>query len=126
VRVAGGGTQDVFAGPTAALDAAFPTLSGIAVADDGTVFVATTFPGGVFAISPTGTVTRRDGPGSEQAYFDTLRGLDVAPNGTIYVADSARHAVFAVALDGSLSVAIGTPGSLGQGLVYAGDPAVPV
>jgi len=126
VRFAGGGGQDAFAGPTSALDASFPTLSGVAVAADGTVFVATVFPGAVFAISPTGAVTRRDGPGHDDVYFDTLRGVEVAPDGTVYVVDSARHAVFAVAPDGGLSVAIGTPGRLGQGLVYAGDPPVPV
>jgi DNA-binding beta-propeller fold protein YncE len=81
--------------------AAFHTPSGLALAPDGTLFVADTGTHVIRRISPDGVVTTvagsgtpgwRDGPGREAA-FDGPMGIALAPDGRLLVADAYNHRI---------------------------------
>ncbi|GGA29051.1 stalk domain-containing protein [Paenibacillus physcomitrellae] len=85
----------------AAGEAAFQRPQGMAVAEDGTVYIADTYNHAIRQLSPGGKVTTlagdgvagsRDGAGSE-ARFDHPSDVAVAKDGAIYVADSGNHVI---------------------------------
>jgi sugar lactone lactonase YvrE len=95
--------------------ARFTDPFGIAVADEGTVYVsdAGSTPR-IRAIRPDGEVYTlaggvrglADGRAGD-ARFDTPSGLAVAPGGVVYVADTANNAIRRVAPDGSVTTIAG-------------------
>ena len=94
------------------------TIRGIAVATDGTIFVATR--SALFIITLTGRMTllagsRRetgyaDGQG-DKARFNWPTGLAVMADGSLLVADSCNHRLRQVSLDGTVTTVAGS----GQG-----------
>ncbi len=96
--------------------ARFNAPIGIAVAPDGTIFVADTYNDRIRAIDAAGQVRTlaggnapgfRDGTGSD-ALFDTPCGLVVARDGALIVADTGNHRIRRVALDGTVTTLAGT------------------
>ena len=74
---------------------------GVAVGDDGVVYVTDTYNDRIRRIAPNGDVTtiaggsragKADGPAA-QALFDLPTGLAVAANGDLYIADTGNHAI---------------------------------
>jgi streptogramin lyase len=76
-------------------DARFFGPIGVAVAADGTVFVADTYNDRLRAIAPDGTVSTLGGP------FDTPCGVAVAPDGALFVADTGSGQILRVTPDGA-------------------------
>ena len=91
---------------------------GIAIAPDGTIYVADLYR--LRRISPNGQVTTvagsargfADGSG-DRARFDALSGISLAADGAIYAADTGNNAIRRVMPDGSVSTLAG-----GQGQGY--------
>lgn len=95
--------------------ARFADPFGVAVAADGTVFVADGIGSHrIRALSPDGRVTTlagakrgfRDGVGAD-ARFDTPSGLSIAADGTIYVADTGNNAIRRITRDGMVTTLAG-------------------
>lgn len=103
-------------------DARFNQPMGLAVAADGTRYVADSVNHTVRKISPSGDVTTlagepgvsgsSDGVGSA-AHFKLPGGLAVASDGTVYVADTANFTLRQIAPDGTVSTLAGQAGSHG-------------
>jgi hypothetical protein len=115
--LAGDGRRGVLDG--AAGEARFMDPYGVAVAGDGTVYVADGVPAHrIRAISRDGMVTtiaggRRglaDGRGTE-ASFDSPSGLAIGPDGVLYVADTGNHAIRRVTPDGFVTTLAGGGGA---------------
>ena len=96
--------------------AAFHTPSGLALAADGSLFVADTGTHVVRRISPDGVVTTVAGNGSPgygdgagtSAAFDGPMGLALAPDGRLFVADAYNHRIRAIDRGGTVSTIAGT------------------
>jgi sugar lactone lactonase YvrE len=101
--LAGNGTQGFADGP--GNTAQFNDPTGVAVAPNGTVYVADVINNRIRAINPTtgqvttlagnGTVGFADGPGNT-AQFNDPTGVAVAAGGTVYVADLSNHRIRAI------------------------------
>ncbi|USX18447.1 gluconolaconase [Oxalobacteraceae bacterium OTU3REALA1] len=74
---------------------------GVAVGDDGVVYVTDTYNDRIRRVAPNGDVTtiaggsragKADGPAA-QALFDLPTGLAVAANGDLYIADTGNNAI---------------------------------
>ncbi|MBK9295269.1 MAG: hypothetical protein IPN02_00005, partial [Candidatus Microthrix sp.] len=98
--------------------AQFNGPTGVAVAPDGTVYIADTnnhriratnpTTGQVTTLAGTGIVGHADGPG-DTAKFAVPFGVAVAPNGTVYVADTNNHRIRAIdPTTGSVTTVAGT------------------
>ncbi|MCK9925089.1 serine/threonine-protein kinase [Frankia sp. AgPm24] len=99
------------------LDVHVDDPGGIAVAADGTVYVAQTVRHQVVRISPRGTVTLvagRDGSGfagdggpAHQAALDSPRAVAVGPQGELYIADTFNNRIRRVTPDGTITTVLG-------------------
>jgi sugar lactone lactonase YvrE len=102
-------------------EARFNGPVGLAVAEDGTIFVADTYNDRIRAISRAGEVRTlagsgeqgfRDGAGKE-ARFDTPCGIAIAHDGSLLVADTGNNSIRRVATDGSVTTLALTGGGDG-------------
>jgi DNA-binding beta-propeller fold protein YncE len=100
----GGGFADGPAG-----EARFSLPKGVAVAEDGTIYVADTArirvisPDGVVrTLAGSGEIELRDGKGAE-ARFSPLADIVLGPDGALYVADQANSAIRRVTRDGEVT-----------------------
>ena len=102
--------------------ARFNNPGGIAVAGDGTLYIADTGNHTVRKLSPDGTVItlageagisgHADGAGSA-AHFFAPAAIALAPNGGLFVADSANHLIRRISPDGSVATVAGQAGVAG-------------
>ena len=110
-------------------DAVFAQLSGVAVADDGTVYVADAGYNLIYALSTDGMVSKVAGmdeegfprvedledPEEDVHRLDDPQGLGIF-DGQLYVADAGRHRIVSVDLDtGALTNVIGVTDQPGYG-----------
>lgn len=117
-------------------EARFDAPSGVALADDGTVFVSdathhvirridtTTDEVDTVAGTPGIAGIHGDGGDAHDALFDTPRALALHPDGTLFIVDSGNRRVRAVAPDGIISTVIGdgTASSAGEGAPASAFP----
>ncbi len=109
-----------------ALDSRFNGPVGIAVAEDGTIYIADTYNDRIRQISRDGQVSTlagggepgyTDGVGAE-ARFDTPCGIAIDDDGTMLVADTGNHRIRRVELNGRVTTIAGT----GEDMVRDGAP----
>ncbi len=95
--------------------ASFHTPSGIAIDDDGNLYVADTGNHAIRKVTPAGVVSTvagdgtagfRDGPGT-QARFNGPIGIAVGGDGRLYVADTYNDRIRTIARDGTVSTLAG-------------------
>jgi sugar lactone lactonase YvrE len=119
-----------------ALEATFNLLQGIAVASDGTLYVADMDNNKIRKISTDGIVSTlagsvsgyKDGQGGE-AMFDHPSGLEIGTDGNIYVTDTWNHRIRKVTPEGVVTTIAGDgqvfEGSSEQSiLIYPMDIAI--
>lgn len=127
-KVAGNGRSGYVDGT--AENAEFRMPCGIAVAPDGSVYVADGHASGgaiyqpgnnvirkiskgiVSTVAGTGKPGFKDGPGKE-AEFNSPMALAVDPRGNIYVSDSENHCIRVIKPNGMVETIAGTPGKPG-------------
>jgi RHS repeat-associated protein len=125
--VAGSGTAG-FAGDSGqATSAQLNYPSGVAVASDGTIFVADTYNHRIRKIAPNGVISTVAGNGNAGFAGDSGQATSarlyypidvvVASDGSLYIADQYNHRIRKVASDGTISTVAGngTAGSDGDG-----------
>jgi len=107
-----------------ATEATLHNPSGVAVADDGTVYIADTWNERVRQVGTDGVITTHagngtagycgDGGAARDACLYTPMGIDVAYDGSVYVADQANDRVRVISADGLIDTFAGT-GEWGYG-----------
>jgi RHS repeat-associated protein len=125
---AGSGLQGFLGDGLAAVDAKLNGPNGIAVASDGTVYIADTFNGRVRRVTPAGIISTVAGTGefasgpdgglASQTALNGPGGVAVAADGTLYIAEFFGHKVRRVGSDGIITTVAGN----GVG-TYGGDGA---
>ena len=129
VAVSPGGAPRVIAGAANGYrdawgpEARFRFPGDVAVAGDGTCYVADTGNDCIRRIAPDGTVTTLAGSSYDygdghgpHARFRRPAALDVGPDGMVYVADTGNNAIRCVTPDGDVTTLAGAPpGGDGEG-----------
>ena len=134
-KISTGGIVSDYAGSTrgnedgTATTAKFDFIQGIAIADDGTLYVATVTGNRIKKISTTGVVTTiagstvgyQDGP-ALTAKFTNPYGVAIASDGSLYVTDERNHRIRKISTTGVVSTVAGayrgnsvTPATSGPG-----------
>jgi sugar lactone lactonase YvrE len=118
VTTVAGGSEGFSDGAGAATS--FNTPSGLALANDGSLFVADTGNNRIRKVTPAGEVTTVAGDGTAgyldgpaaQARFNGPMGIAVDARGNVYIADTYNDRVRMIAADGQVSTVAGggTPG----------------
>ncbi len=95
--------------------AQFDQPRGVAVAGDGTIYVADFGNNRIRKVTPNGTVTTLTGSDADHvdgpiagAKFNAPTGIAVADDGTIYVGDTFNHRIRAISPGGVVSTLAGT------------------
>ena len=97
------------------LDAEFDSPAGVAIDDDGNVYIADTgnhsirkiaSDGSCSLLAGTGIAGFQNGDGSV-AQFDSPEGIAVDASGNVYVADTQNHRIRKIASDGTVSTVAG-------------------
>jgi tripartite motif-containing protein 71 len=102
-------------------DGDFPLPASVAVAPDGTVYVADAGNHRIQYFDPAGTYLGTwDSNGTGEGEFDFPFGVAVAPDGTVYVADTSNHRVQYFDATGTY---LGQWGSIGSGPGQFDQPA---
>ena len=123
--LAGDGHRGYRDGP--GTQARFNTLSGVAVDNQGDIYVVEVLGNRVRRITPDGMVSTlagtgvrgyADGPGST-ALFNGPESLDVDDRGNVYVADASNHCIRLIRTDGMVSTLAG----VGEEAGYRDGPA---
>ncbi len=108
--------------------ARFNDPAGLAIAADGTIFVADNQNHSIRRIGTNGVVTTVAGlpgtPGSADgsnadARFDSPTGLTLGPDGALYVSDTGNHTIRRITLGGAVTTLAGSAGKAD----YADGPA---
>ncbi len=114
---AGGCVDPDGAGPLEMGDGQFREPWGIAVAPDGTVFVADTWNGRIQVFDAQGNFLRKwglfaiaEGDSPDPYWLFGPRGLAVTPNNTLLVADTGNKRIVEYRFDGSVVRQVGGPG----------------
>ena len=124
--VAGNGSEGYSGDGGPATQAAFSGMHSVAIAPDGTLYIADTWNCRVRRVGPDGTVTTAAGNGAggysgdggpaTEAMLGWPKGVAIGPDGSIYIADWWTHRVRRVSPDGIITTVAGN-GSAG----YSGD-----
>ena len=127
--VAGGGVGQGDGGP--AVSAWLNQPNGVAVAADGTLYIADTNYHRIRRVGVDGTISTLAGTGSagfsgdggtaSSAQLSYPTGVAVAGDGTLYIADQGNQRIRRVSVDGKISTVAGTGSG---GLSGDGGPAV--
>ena len=122
---------DIVIGQSGSSPGQFSRPRGIAVAQDGTIYVADTMNHRIQHLSPSGEVLKiwgqyasiEDGeaPGGT---FNEPWGIAVAPDGTVYVADTWNHRIQHFTSDGEFLEMFGSFGQTGVADAFWGPRAV--
>jgi Concanavalin A-like lectin/glucanases superfamily len=109
-------------GPATSATLGEPT--GVAVGQDGSIYISDTFDDVIRRVAPDGTISTFAGTGevgysgdggpATEAKLDDPAGLAVGPEGSVYIADSCNAVIRRVAPDGVITTVAGT-GELGEG-----------
>jgi sugar lactone lactonase YvrE len=118
---AGSGTAGYADGPP--LNAMFKTPSGLAVANDGTVFVVDRGNHMIRRISPEGVVSTVAGSGAAgfadgqgtAASFSDPHGITIAANGSLFVTDTFNHRIRMITPQGYVSTVAGSTAGFADG-----------
>jgi sugar lactone lactonase YvrE len=115
---AGGGYTGNSGDGGAAVDAELGHPVGVAVADDGTVFVSDVASHSVRRVDTNGRITTVAGTGREgfggdsgpasQASLDHPGGVAIGPDGALYIADTENNRIRRVDPDGTITTVAGT------------------
>lgn len=119
--LAGAGETGYRDGPAA--EAQFDSPVGVAVDEDGVVYVADTYNDCVRKITKDGTVSTIAGKGSpglrdgyaQDAAFDTPCGIVVDKDGNLFVADTGNDAIRKITSQGEVTTFAGGSGERGDG-----------
>ncbi|MEN9798062.1 MAG: hypothetical protein RL653_1758 [Pseudomonadota bacterium] len=87
----------------AAASALFNSPQGVAVGQDGTVYVADSYNNAVRKVAGGRVSTLAASPGGDRSVFFVPNGLSVAPDGTLLVVDSGHRAVKRVTVAGGVT-----------------------
>lgn len=132
-----GGFQD---GP--ANEAMFNRPSGLALAENGAIFIADTgnhmirmlYDGKVYTVAGNGTPGYKDGKGIE-ASFRNPSAIAIGSDGSLYVSDTLNHVIRKIDQDGKVSTLVGDPSNTSilneptgitfdkEGVLYIADSA---
>ena len=117
-NLAGYGDYGDFGDGGSALNAAFLEPTGIAIAEDGTIYIADGLAARVRAILPDNTIVAIAGTGeygysgdggpAVEATLEYPTALALDPEGRLLIADSVNHAVRRVEADGTIVTIAGT------------------
>ena len=135
-HVAGGGSESFQEAGTAEEVALAANISGVEVADDGTIYLSNFLlpgeNGGVFRIESNRAIERIAGGGGitddDQPATESVIGyvwdIDLTPSGAIYIAEWTPSAIRRITPDGKLELVAGQLDGLKMGYSGDGGPAV--